>query len=203
MTEVHIGWLPEDTYRDKTFGLLIRELLIRTPALDTSFRSDGFVERFHLKNVSDALTLYAYLTDGVEVAKAFDSAGDLAEDLKDRHWDGDDFWQDDEFIAMVIPSDTKKGVSAAVGRLPQNTALYEEKRKVTIKYFNLDDAIFKHIRNSLAHGLFGKFETPKGAVVYAFQDSNTNHAVSARMVLSEERLKDWITRFHVMEQKGV
>lgn len=202
-TDEHIGWLPMDVKEDKTLQLLIQEFLIKTPALETSFRSKGFVERFHLHGVADALTLYEYLTKDLEFVWERDSAGTLAEKIKEKGWDADDFWDKGELMAVLIPSATKKDVGMIVDGLPKATALVEERREVTKKYFNIDDAIFKHIRNSLAHGLFGVFDDSQGMRIYAFQDSNSNNDVSARIVLSEKRLRDWVTSFRRFEMKGV
>lgn len=65
------------------------------------------------------------------------------------------------------------------------------------------DALYRHIRNSLAHGLYKEVQrkAPDGKrrpYLY-FQDNNSSHQITARMYLSYERLDSWASKIADLE----
>lgn len=65
------------------------------------------------------------------------------------------------------------------------------------------DALFRHLRNAIAHGAFQIKEMNNGKRTCVFQDSSTSGDLSARVVIGEEKLRGWIVSFRKYEQQGV
>lgn len=64
------------------------------------------------------------------------------------------------------------------------------------------DSLFRHIRNSFAHGSF-QTKIVQGASYLVLQDGNTKGKMSSRMVLKTERLETWITDFYQFQKFGI
>lgn len=65
------------------------------------------------------------------------------------------------------------------------------------------DALYRHVRNSLAHGLYKEVlrkATDGKRKPYLFlQDNNASHQITARMFLSYERLETWGNRLDSLD----
>lgn len=68
------------------------------------------------------------------------------------------------------------------------------------------DALYRHIRNSLAHGLYKEVrrKSPDGKrrPYLFFQDNNSSHQITARMFLSYERLDRWASKIANLKTEG-
>lgn len=53
------------------------------------------------------------------------------------------------------------------------------------------DCLFRHLRNSIAHGQYKCLEKVDKEPMWAFQDSNSRGVITARMVLPESILDSW------------
>ena len=204
-----LDWL--DDSRDSTRlldSIIIQEFLLGTPALDVSYRSRGFINRFAIKDSADAETLFAYLMDGVNYFPNnslgyASSASEVEKLLEERDLLDGRFWLRGEFAVFVVSSRTKTQVSSIVEQMSSNNhGLKAQKRKLVKKKFELVDSLFRHIRNSLAHGSFQVVATDAGDAII-LQDSNEKGEVSSRMVFRISRLQEWITEFRRFEATGV
>ena len=100
----------------------------------------------------------------------------------------------DEFICMSItPASMLK---KCYGLFPdKNSNEIAAADRNAYKQLLTLDALYRHIRNSLAHGLYKEVlrRAPNGKKKpYLFlQDNNSSHQITARMFLSYERLESW------------
>lgn len=208
----NLGWLNSDpsSLRDVP-RYVIDELLIGSPALEVSVRSEGFINRFNLKDSDDAETLFEELTEGLRVLTSSNrryatNADEVESLLNSNGLMNGKFWTRGEFVVYTIPNDTKQQVKTLVSKLSENNVgLKNQKQKLIQDKFQCLDALFRHIRNSLAHGSFQMMEV-QGAKVMIFQDGNQSSSfrqISSRMVISEDRLSKWRTLFRRLEIEGI
>lgn len=211
MTLVHVNnidWVEKSRESIELLDAsIIREFVLRTPAIDVSCRSEGFIARFRLKDSADAEVLFDHLLDGVDYypgkGECASSAEEVEKILEHNQLKTGEFWSRSEFAVFTVSSFTKRQVSSVVdSMLEENIGLKDQKRKLVKKKFQLVDSLFRHIRNSLAHGSFQVKECDSRKVLI-LQDSNENGEVSSRMVLNVSRLLSWITDFYRFEVTGV
>lgn len=208
----HIEWIDKDLDSlQKIPRYIIDELLFRSPALEVTVQSDGFIDRFRMSDSDDAETLFQALTEGVMVltgsnrryATSFDEVESL---LSEHDLLSGEFWTKGEFVVYTIPNDTKRQVKTLVDNLSKNNVgLKEQKQKLIQDKFKCLDALFRHIRNSFAHGAFQMFDV-RGVGYLALQDgslSSNPMQISSRMVISESRLSRWRTLFRRLEANGI
>ena len=208
----HLEWIENGIGSlNNTPRYVIDELLICTPALDVSARSAGLIDRFRIKDSDDAEVLFGELTEGVNIFTSskllFASSSDEVERiLIENELLNGEFWRNGEFVVYTIPSETKRQVKTLVEELSQsNVGLKEQKQKLIQNKFQRVDALFRHIRNSLAHGAFQVVEV-EGVDMMILQDGNSSQAIrqiSSRMVISMDRLANWRTLFRRLEVEGV
>lgn len=187
---------------------IIEELLVKSPALETTVQSDGFISRFSVADSDDAEVLFQYLLNGVafyasDTKRYASSADEVERLLSDHGLVAGDFWQSGEFAVYTVPSKAITQVNHAVEQLcASNTSLKEQKKTLIKDKYLQVDALFRHIRNSFAHGAF-QIKTVDGEKYLILQGCNTNGYVSSRMVLKTSRFESWITDFYRFERKGV
>lgn len=187
---------------------VIEELLIKSPALDVSARSQGFINRFHIKNSLDAEALFEHLTEGVDVLKpegsrCASSADEVETLLRSSNLFNGPFWNNGEFLLFTVSSETKTQVKRFVDEIDSsNSRLGKQKAELVKIKFQMVDSLFRHIRNSFAHGSF-QTKIVQGTPHLVLQDGNTKGKMSARMVLKTERLEAWITDFYQFQKIGI
>lgn len=107
-----------------------------------------------------------------------------------------------EFVCMSITpaSMLKKCFGLFPDREPKTITIADRnayKRLLTL------DALYRHVRNSLAHGLYKEVlrkATDGKRKPYLFlQDNNASHQITARMFLSYERLETWGNRLDSLD----
>lgn len=199
----HLGWIDAQFRSFTKFdALLIKELLIGTPALELSKQSSGFISRFSADKVADAEVLLDDITQGLEI-HWLETAEKLEDNLATLDRLGNDFWKYGEFASMVISHTASPAIKPLLKEIEESkTARAEQKAKLVLRKYEKVDTFFRHIRNALAHGSFKRIETTPVAL-YAFQDENQYGFISARMVISEEHLRNIITSIYEFEKKGI
>lgn len=187
---------------------VFEELLVKSPALEVSVRSQGFIDRFGIGDSADAEIFFNHLTDGVLCLKSkgdrFASSADDVEDLlAEKGLLSGEFWLQGEFMVFTVSRETKSQVREFVKRLSEsNKGLKNQKKELIQVKFSQVDSLFRHIRNALAHGAF-RFVRVGNEEYVIFQDANKEGMMSARIVLKLARLESWITEFCRLERVGV
>lgn len=206
----HIEWLDGVETLETDLGkLVVREFLLCSPALEVSARSSGWISRFGVNDSDDAEILFTEMMKNVQLFKSdgnrYASSVKEVERLLEANdlLDGN-FWEYDSFAVYTVPNDAKTQVSKAIdAAVVKNSALKDKKKKlVKDKYLQMD-ALFRHLRNAIAHGAFQIKEMNNGKRTCVFQDSSTSGDLSARVVIGEEKLRGWIVSFRKYEQQGV
>lgn len=206
----YIEWIDDIDTLDTDLGhLVLREFLLRTPTLEASARSDGWINRFRIHDSDDAEALFEELTASVRLLKNANpryasSAKEVEELLRDGGLLEGCFWENASFAVYTVPNDAKKQVESAIDSAVYRNSLLKDKKKqlVKAKYLQVD-ALFRHIRNAIAHGAFQIKMIDDRHKVCVFQDSSVSGDLSARIVLGEEILREWVTSFSRYEQNGV
>ena len=202
--KAHIEWVDEVRFRNlNSFDAeLIAEFLIGTPALGVSAQSQGFADRYGIKTSDDAEALFNELMKGVENKVAGDAA-ELAKMLTSSNRLSGEFWTLGEFAFFSIgnPS-TVAANNFADAVVNSNSAIADQKKQLVKNKISKLDALFRHLRNSLAHGSFNSFAA-NGSRIYVFQDANTKGDISARICISESNLRRAITTLRRCEAIGV
>lgn len=206
----HIEWLDDVETLDTDLGKKVfREFLLCSPALEVSARSDGWISRFGIKDSDDAEILFDELTKDVRVIKSDNSryatsASEVERLLCAESLLVGDFWNAASFIVYTVPNDAKTQVNKAVKTATDGNTLFKDKKKTLIKDKYLQvDALFRHLRNAIAHGAFQIKEVNSGKRVCVFQDASNSGDLSARLVIKEETLRGWMAAFRRYEQQGV
>ena len=206
----YIEWIDDIDTIDTDLGhLLLREFLLRTPTLEASVRSDGWINRFRIHDSDDAETLFEELTTNVRLLRNTNpryasSAKEVEDLLRVVNLLEGRYWESSSFAVYTVPNDAKKQVESAIdSAVSQNSLLQDKKRQlVKAKYLQVD-ALFRHIRNAIAHGAFQIKKVDDRHKVCVFQDSSVSGDLSARIVLGEEILREWVASFSRYEQSGV
>lgn len=206
----YIEWIDDIDTLDTDLGhLVLREFLLRTPTLEASARSDGWINRFRIHDSDDAEALFESMTEKIKVISSdryrYASSVDEVARLLQREGllDGS-FWEKGSFAVYAISNEAKTQVKKAVdSAVATNNLLKSKKSKlIKVKYLQVD-ALFRHIRNAIAHGAFQIKMVDNRHKVCVFQDSSVSGDLSARIVLDEEILREWATSFSRYEQNGV
>ena len=209
-SEDHLEWITALDTSDTDFvQFLLREYLINSPALEVSARSKGWITRFSIKDSDDAEILFNSLMKNLKVLsnnrqRYASSSAEVEELLIDNNCLYGSFWNEKPFVIYTIPYEAKSQVAAAISNsIERNSTLKESKKRLVKAKYQQVDALFRHIRNALAHGSFQPMMVGPRHRVCIFQDSSTTGDLSARMVIDEETLRSWASLFVKFETNGV
>ena len=209
-SEDHLEWIAALDTSDTDFvQFLLREYLINSPALEVSARSKGWITRFGIKDSDDAEILFDSLTENLTVLtsnkqRCASSSTEVERLLVDNNCLNGSFWNNKPFVVYTIPNEAKSQVATAISNsIENNSALKESKKKLVKAKYQQVDALFRHIRNALAHGSFQPKRIDSRHKVCIFQDSSNSGDLSARMVISEEMLRSWASQLAKYETNGV
>ncbi len=156
---------------------------------------EGFIKDLHVDRSERARSLFnKFEQDGRVHFRAFTSPDDLGQALRNEGLSDNDFVEHKiEFVFILFAG------HAAVSKRVNELAEFKKgaKRKSGSKRQNKSDfyrldSLFRHLRNSLAHGQCLRIEKPDGTAVWALQDSNARGVVTSRMLLQEATLSAWI-----------
>lgn len=209
-SEDHLEWIAALDTSDTDFvQFLLREYLINSPALEVSARSKGWITRFGIKDSDDAEILFDSLTENLTILtsnkqRCASSSTEVERLLVDNNCLNGSFWNNKPFVVYTIPNEAKSQVATAISNSTENnSALKESKKKLVKAKYQQVDALFRHIRNALAHGSFQPKRIDSRHKVCIFQDSSNSGDLSARMVISEEMLRSWASQLAKYETNGV
>lgn len=209
-SEDHLEWITTLDTSDADFiHFLFKEFLINSPALEVSARSKGWISRFGIKDSDDAEILFDSLTENLTVLtsnkqRCASSSTEVERLLVDNNCLNGSFWNNKPFVVYTIPNEAKSQVATAISNsIENNSALKESKKKLVKAKYQQVDALFRHIRNALAHGSFQPKRIDSRHKVCIFQDSSISGDLSARMVISEEMLRSWASQLANYETNGV
>ena len=196
-------WFSTDTpFED--FQKYVEFFLINTPALETSYRSEGWITRYKI-NESDTIdALFYLLTEDINYYHSENdnfatTSRDLVEILKMKNKLHGEFWEGQDFIIFTPSHKEYEQINELVEQKKIVDPLLEFNVKRIFKYrFKQLNSLFTHIRNALAHGAFAKKQTKKG-YKYIFQDYNSQGNICARIVIKEQTLNRWIDTLTKLE----
>ena len=203
MASEHLRWVESKYQRPNDFEQrLIYELLFRSPAVGCSAQSDGYIARFGLKTTEAVILLRDELLAGVET-KWCRGAADLKSRLEaDYRLDHLDLEASD-YAYMLVSSKTDLIDREIVGLIEtRKTARSKQKAEMVRQRFLEVDGIFRHLRNALAHGAFQRFANARGEPLYVFQDADSKGQVSARLKLSEQKLRSIVSLINEADKMG-
>ncbi len=206
----NIEWLDSAETCDTEFGhFLIRSFLLLSPAIGTSVRSRGWVERFRIQDGTDADLLFnAILMPGVAHCETrrygyADNAVELKRYLEKNNYLHGKFWERGEFAAFLNHATSNERVSALIGaQLEHNNKYRSSKGKYLHGCYSQVDSLFRHMRNALAHGCYQIKNLSNGKRACIFQDTH-NGKMTARIVLTEERLRRWQAEIKRLDEQGI
>ena len=201
-------WLEHPITIDETIKQFIEFFVIRTPSFKLSHRERNLYSYYRCTTPDDYVQLWNSLCLGIEDKCCKEKYGQLKTELLAHKW----LCFDD------IPTDIEEAIYMVVGKYSEDE-LYkaffsslpaiqskgkkkeeietEANRKHSIAYVN---TLFRHIRNSFAHGCFALIENDNDTF-FIFQDEDRDHRMSARIVVTERRLESWIELLN--KQHGV
>ena len=116
----YIEWIDDIDTLDTDLGyLVLREFLLRTPALEASARSDGWINRFQIHDSDDAEMLFEELTTNVRLLRNANpryasSAKEVEKLLREENLLEGRFWESSSFAVYTVPNDAKKQVESAI-----------------------------------------------------------------------------------------
>ncbi len=191
-------WIDEDISVDNKIKEIIEEFVVGTPAQGLSRKGRNLHDYYHIESEMEYKLLYDEMIAGVNDVFCAETYATLAKELKNHSWLG----------FSSFPQEVEEAIYIYVGNY-KNDELYKAHfshlTPITSKNSTNDERhaqaepreiiarvnkIFYHLRNSIAHGSYGIFEGEETFLI--FQDESKEHFVSARMILKEERLFQWI-----------
>lgn len=191
------GWMKSS--KSVVDSPILSRLMVRfvylSEAHGVSKSREGFIKDLRVDRSERARSLYKkFELDGAVRLRAFSSPDDLGQALKSEGLSDNSFVQcHDEFAFYLFSGHA--AISKRVGELPEFKKGAKRKsgskRQNKSEFYRLD-SLFRHLRNSLAHGQCMRMENAKGEAVWALQDSNARGIVTSRLLLRETTLSKWI-----------
>lgn len=173
---------------------LFEWFVLGTPAIGVSKRSEGFIKYISITTTLDAESLFSYLTDNEKIEiTVFDASSDLESAVKAKEMVRSEFWEEGEFVYFVRTENeeaNKQIKELEEYRSAEQSALMHEQTSIIKRRFFNIDALFRHMRNALAHGCFVEFDR-QGSVSYFMFDINQYGKLSATISISFSRLRSW------------
>lgn len=191
------GWIK--TSKSVVDSPILPRLMVRfvylSEARGVSKSREGFIKDLRVDRSERARSLYKkFELDGAVRLRAFSSPDDLGQALKSEGLSDNSFVQcHDEFAFFLFSGHA--AITKRVGELPEFKKGAKRKsgskRQSKSEFYRLD-SLFRHLRNSLAHGQCMRIENAEGEAVWALQDSNARGIVTSRLLLREATLSEWI-----------
>lgn len=166
---------------------VIERFLFNSLAIGTSKRTEGFIRELKISHSSSAQLFLERLNHEAFQTIFFDEVGDVeayVESLNCLPWESEEFY--------ACTRSKKAALYHAINELPEYKAVMGSKLKNEGKTFirrrfQEIDAVFRHIRNALAHGCFCFHEKETQGRLFFF-DVNDANRVSAVGYLSLQSL---------------
>lgn len=193
-------WISNDIVIDELTKRFFEFYVLGTPSFGISQKGRDLYSYYHYTKVEEYEALWNFLCKDINDCYCAETYEKLKDHLTNHSWLG--------FSEM--PTDIAEAICIYVGDKYATDELYnaffsalpstdvkgkknEERKKEadTRKRIAYANKLFRHIRNSFAHGRFALFENEEDTY-YLLQDSNQNDEVSARIIVSATRLIQWI-----------
>jgi hypothetical protein len=205
--EQYSNWINKDITIDDELRSYYEMFLVGTPAWGLSRKGRDLYDYYQYRTVDEYAVLFAQLVERISDIGFYESYPDLGEALLKHKWLG--------FIEQ--PTDVTEAIHIYIGKyqddelyknhfmdLPavENKGPNDERHEATEKKRKIayTNQIFRHLRNSLAHGQVAVLTCEKGKF-YIFQDENGKHNISARIIIQRSTLEKWITILHDRKDK--
>ena len=194
-------WLSSKVHplQNEDMQMLFEEFLIGSPAIGTSLLSQDFIDGQHVNTTAVAIALRDKLVGDIPY-KSFVSSSGLCEHVATLVASDASIWKQGEFAYFCL-SFSKKAEEKIKGLRDYSQAdvagVGDEAAEIVLQRFKEVDALYRHLRNSLAHGGFKVVETETGAGLFT-HDFNTSGNLSAVMFLKIERLRKWVEKKYQM-----
>lgn len=186
------SWVDEGSSIPEQLVPIFERFLLGSVSVGVSKRTSGFIDELNLVN-SQLVTVFLKKMEDNEFQ--FEFKRNASEVEKAIENNSNQPWDDGEKY-ICVPS-SKKELSTAIDNLHEikeleSSVLREDVKEIVRARFNELDAIFRHLRNALAHGCFRYINSSKnGNGSIFFFDINSSGDVSAIATLSLERLDSW------------
>ncbi|MEG1167684.1 MAG: hypothetical protein RSD93_06455 [Gordonibacter sp.] len=196
------GWVRTPVVFDEEMAHIYERFLLGSMALGVSSMSEGFIDTLGIRNtilVKDFMELLELGDFAFEFKESVDEVERHIENLLETNCE---LWSGREYY--VCNRSCANQITEACTHLPEyaevaGTPLANSGVKLIKRRFYELDSIFRHIRNSLAHGTFrvgGEGEQR----MFFFYDLNKNSKITAVALLSFARLNEWYT--HICRMAG-
>lgn len=185
------GWIDKSITIDKELNRIISNYVIGTPGFDCSSKGRDLYSFYGIQTGEGFKQLLSELLNGHEVIHCEDYESVRLALLSDpRKCFSNELPQNvEEWLCYYIekPSEGKFYQALLPELQGQGDSTWSaEDKKAIVKV----EMLFRHIRNSFAHGLF-TFVSKKNERFYILQDENKQHYISARMIIKHSTLKRW------------
>lgn len=180
--------------KEKIQRYLLR-FVTESEAIGVTGSTNGFIDDLSINTTERASSFLLQMRLKADIKfKAFNTPADLAKGLRDGGLADDSFTRATfEFVYLCSPG--LPGVAKRVKELKEfapGEAKKKGKKRQNKSEFHRLDAVFRHLRNAFAHGRFCRLENASGDAVWALQDSNSRGKVTARLLIKESTLDEWL-----------
>lgn len=202
------GWISKTSFDEeekKKLKIYLLRFVSESEAIEASRLTGGFIADLTINTTVNATSFLAQmrLKDSDISFRSFESPNDLARGLRDDLIANDDFLvYEGEFV--YICNSTLVSVAKEINKLKEfapNQKKKEGKKRQNKSEFRRLDAIFRHLRNSFAHGQFTRFKKDDGSYYWALQDANSKGRVTARCLLKESTLDSWVNLITLRDKR--
>ena len=163
---------------------LIDELLIGSPAIGVSAQSEDYISRFKINNTAKAEKFLARINE-IAPLKWENNVKQLENRLKQDHRLCIDELADENYAAMILSKP-----KPATHRIEELAKKSKSSKGIVKERFLEIDSFFRHVRNSLAHGLFSRLQK-ENQTFYLLQDQYKS-GISAQLIMSKTTLSELI-----------
>lgn len=202
------GWISKTSFDEeekKKLKTYLLRFVSESEAIEASRLTGGFITDLTINTTVNATSFLAQmrLKDSDISFRSFESPNELARGLRDDLIANDDFLvYEGEFV--YICNSTLVSVAKEINKLKEfapNQKKKEGKKRQNKSEFRRLDAIFRHLRNSFAHGQFTRFKKDDGSYYWALQDANSKGRVTARCLLKESTLDSWVNLITLRDKR--
>ena len=188
----YCGWIDKGITIDNKLNYIISNFVIGTPAFDCSSKGRDLYSFYGIKTGAEFQRFSSELLGAHEVITCEDYNSLKQAVMSDPKKNFSDNLPQTvkEWFCFFTGKPTDGKLYKAINKqqngnqaLPTWTA---DDKKAVVKV----EMLFRHIRNSFAHGRFTYIEKNKERY-YILQDEN-NNCISARMIVKQSTLKKWI-----------
>lgn len=179
------GWSDE-------MSCIVKRYLFRSPAYGVSRMAESFTDSMRITQSALAEAMLERIKEKIEIEPAFFDSGPEVEKALDKY--GESPWnkEEDFYICTRTNKDSlreaiEKTAESSVKEVP---GLGSDATKNILRRYNELDAMYRHIRNAIAHGCF-RVVTTGGEDRFFFFDISSSGTISACGMLKFSSLDAW------------